>query len=99
MGDPVNDFLYPALADGQAEDGQEIVLHSAAAVPMDTAKLSDVCRKSGAEAAPFFWRNQSFDHPSASRATASVENDVLHIEPWLGTLEVLMDVLLRAHNI
>ena len=57
LRDPINDFLNPALADGQAEDGQEVVLHSAAAVPMDAAKLGDVGRKPGSKARAFLWRD------------------------------------------
>ncbi len=93
VGDSVNDFLYPALADGQAEDGQEVVLHSAAAVPMDAAKLGDVGRKPGSKARAFLWRDQSLDHSAAPRATALVKDDVFHIEPGLGNLDVLMDVV------
>lgn len=93
VGNAINDFLYPALAYGQTEDGQEIVLHSAAAVPMDAAKFSNVGRKSGTEATPFLWRYDGFDYPSASRATASVKNDVFHIESWFGDFDVLVDVV------
>ena len=93
LRDPINDFLNPALADGQAEDGQEVVLHSATAVPMDAAKLGDVGRKPGSKARAFLWRDQSFDHSAAPRATALVKDDVFHIEPGLGNLDVLMDVV------
>jgi hypothetical protein len=74
LGDPTDDFLNPALADGQAKDRQEVVLHSAAAVPMKAPTFGDVGRKPGAKARAFLRRDQSRDHPGAPRAKASAKD-------------------------
>jgi len=93
LTDTFNDLLDAALANGQAEDRQEEVLNGAATVPMFATNLSDNGRKAGAEAGSFLWRDQRLDHSAALGTAPSIKDDVLHIEPGLGDLNMLMGVV------